>query len=83
MILYAMSDYLAKTQYNAQAAKQLTVSVNGGPAQVVKFADQLTRKLVIPGDRLKAGKNTLTVRLHNPHHFGGIFRRPFLYRPAG
>ncbi len=31
--------------------------------------------------KLKAGKNTLTLRLHNPHHFGGIFRRPFLYRP--
>ncbi len=33
--------------------------------------------------KVKAGKNTLTLRLHNPHHFGGIFRRPFLYRPAG
>ena len=30
--------------------------------------------------KLKPGKNTLTLRLHNPHHFGGIFRRPFLYR---
>jgi Domain of unknown function (DUF4838)/Glycosyl hydrolases family 2, sugar binding domain len=33
--------------------------------------------------KLKPGKNTLTLRLHNPHHFGGIFRRPFLYRPTG
>jgi hypothetical protein len=33
--------------------------------------------------KLKPGQNTLTLRLHNPHHFGGIFRRPFLYRPAG
>ncbi len=32
--------------------------------------------------KLKAGKNTLTLRLYNPHHFGGIFRRPFLYRPV-
>ncbi|MFM8471467.1 MAG: DUF4838 domain-containing protein [Limisphaerales bacterium] len=32
---------------------------------------------------LKPGKNSVTVRLHNPHHFGGIFRRPFLYRPVG
>jgi hypothetical protein len=31
---------------------------------------------------LKAGANTLAVRLHNPHHFGGMFRRPFLYRPV-
>jgi len=32
--------------------------------------------------KLKPGKNTITVRLHNPHHFGGIFRRPFLYKPV-
>lgn len=32
--------------------------------------------------RLKAGQNTLALRIHNPHHFGGIFRRPFLYRPT-
>jgi hypothetical protein len=32
--------------------------------------------------QVKAGTNTITLRLHNPHHFGGIFRRPFLYKPA-
>lgn len=31
--------------------------------------------------KLRAGPNTITLRVHNPHHFGGIFRRPFLYRP--
>lgn len=30
--------------------------------------------------KLTVGKNRLTVRLFNPHHFGGMFRRPFLYR---
>lgn len=30
--------------------------------------------------RLKPGKNLITVRGANPHHFGGMFRRPFLYR---
>jgi hypothetical protein len=30
---------------------------------------------------LKPGANTLTVRVLNPHHFGGMFRRPFLYQP--
>jgi hypothetical protein len=30
--------------------------------------------------KLKAGKNTIALRLDNPHHFGGMFRRPFLYR---
>jgi hypothetical protein len=29
--------------------------------------------------KVKPGANTVTLRLHNPHHFGGIFRRPFLY----
>lgn len=31
---------------------------------------------------LRAGDNTLTLRIHNPHHFGGIFRRPFVYAAA-
>ena len=31
--------------------------------------------------KLKAGPNDLTLRCRNPHHFGGMFRRPFLYRP--
>jgi len=30
--------------------------------------------------KLKAGDNDITLRLDNPHHFGGMFRRPFLYR---
>ncbi|MBA4187888.1 MAG: hypothetical protein C0467_07705 [Planctomycetaceae bacterium] len=30
---------------------------------------------------LKPGVNTIAVRINNPHHFGGMFRRPFLYRP--
>ena len=33
--------------------------------------------------KLQPGSNSITLRLHNPHHFAGIFRRPFLYRPAG
>lgn len=32
--------------------------------------------------KLKAGENTIALRLNNPHHFGGMFRRPFLYRPV-
>lgn len=30
--------------------------------------------------RLKPGVNKLVVRINNPHHMGGMFRRPFLYR---
>jgi hypothetical protein len=32
---------------------------------------------------IKPGENTIVLRTYNPHHFGGIFRRPFLYRPIG
>jgi hypothetical protein len=32
--------------------------------------------------KLKAGGNLISLRGNNPHHFGGIFRRPFIYRPA-
>ncbi len=30
--------------------------------------------------KLQSGRNTIVIRHHNPHHFGGLFRRPFLYR---
>ena len=33
--------------------------------------------------KLKAGKNRFVLRIDNPHHMGGMFRRPFLYRPIG
>ncbi len=33
--------------------------------------------------KLGSGKNLITLRIHNPHHFGGMFRRPFLYAPTG
>jgi hypothetical protein len=32
--------------------------------------------------KLKSGANEMTLRISNPHHFGGMFRRPFLYSPA-
>ncbi len=33
--------------------------------------------------KLKPGTNTLALRCNCEHHFGGMFRRPFLYRPTG
>ena len=33
--------------------------------------------------RLKPGKNSVVLRINNPHHMGGMFRRPFLYRATG
>ena len=38
---------------------------------------------VATGGKLKAGKNIITVQCINPHHFGGMFRRPFLYKKVG
>jgi len=32
--------------------------------------------------KLKAGRNAISIRGYNPHHFGGMFRRPFVYRAA-
>ncbi len=31
---------------------------------------------------LHSGANDITLRIHNTHHNGGLFRRPFLYRPV-
>ena len=33
--------------------------------------------------KLKPGKNSISLRINNPHHMGGMFRRPFLYTPTG
>lgn len=30
--------------------------------------------------KLNQGRTRITLRMYNPHHFGGMFRRPFLYR---
>ena len=32
------------------------------------------------GGKLKPGKNKFVLRINNPHHLGGMFRRPFLYQ---
>lgn len=32
--------------------------------------------------KLKPGRNTLALRGFDPHHMGGIFRRPFFYQPT-
>jgi hypothetical protein len=80
MILFAMADYLARTEYSPQAKKTLSVSVNGGAAQEVRFDDQLAKKVVIPGERLKAGKNTLTF---DTAMTGVLYRAVFRYWKSG
>lgn len=34
-------------------------------------------------EQLHPGVNTIVLGGFNPHHFAGMFRRPFLYRPGG
>jgi uncharacterized protein YfaS (alpha-2-macroglobulin family) len=80
MILYALADYLAKTDYNPGATKSLAVSVNGGPEQTVAFADQLTKKVTVPGDKLRPGKNTLSFRTEMT---GVLYRAVFRYWKKG
>jgi len=31
--------------------------------------------------KVRVGENTIALRIFNPHHMGGMFRRPFLYAP--
>ena len=33
-------------------------------------------------DKLRPDKNTITLRIYNPFRLGGMYRRPFLYRPT-
>jgi hypothetical protein len=33
--------------------------------------------------KLRTGKNDIALRCHCEHHFGGMFRRPFLYQKVG
>lgn len=37
---------------------------------------------VAVGPLLRPGRNVIALRGFNPHHMGGMFRRPFLYRPS-
>ncbi len=37
----------------------------------------------LPVDEVvRVGENALALRCHNPHHMGGMFRRPLLYAPS-
>ncbi|MFO0844191.1 MAG: alpha-2-macroglobulin family protein [Gemmataceae bacterium] len=80
MILNAMCDYLAKAEYNPGAKKSLTLSVNGGEAREVRFDDQLTKKVVVAGDKLRAGQNTLTFKTSMA---GVLYRAVFRYWKSG
>jgi Alpha-2-macroglobulin family/Bacterial Alpha-2-macroglobulin MG10 domain/A-macroglobulin TED domain len=62
MILFAMCDYLAKMEYDPSAKAELTFQVNDQKEQQLRFDDQLTKKVVLPGSVLKHGDNALSFR---------------------
>jgi uncharacterized protein YfaS (alpha-2-macroglobulin family) len=60
LIVQAVCDYLVQQDVKLTDRARVVVRCNGGPAEEVVFAGQaLTRSVVIPGDRLKKGANTV------------------------
>ncbi len=54
-----------------------------GGAHRWKYLYKLNRDVIKDPNKLKPGKNSVVLRINNPHHFGGMFRRPFLYQAMG
>ena len=62
--------------YARELAKRKTAQ-GGSPAWLYRFDWDID-----VSEHLKSGNNDITLRIHNTHHNGGLFRRPFLYKPA-
>src|SRR5262249_22052884 len=62
MILFAMCDYLAKASFDPSVRTEVAFRINAQREQEVRFDDQLTKKIVLPGTVLKPGDNTLSFR---------------------
>jgi uncharacterized protein YfaS (alpha-2-macroglobulin family) len=80
MILFAMCDYLARVEYDPSGKAELAYRINGGEERVVRFNDQLTRKVALPGSVLKPGDNTLSF---NTKRSGIMYRLVLRYWKAG
>jgi hypothetical protein len=59
MILFAMCDYLARMEYDPSTKATLGYRINDRQEEEVRFDDQLTKKVVLPGSALKHGDNKL------------------------
>lgn len=80
MILFAMCDYLAKVQYDPSARSELGFRINGQQETEIRFDDQLTKKVVLPGSSLKHGDNTLSFRTNRT---GVMYRLVLRYWKSG
>lgn len=64
---------------SAQAAEKDFVIASGGKSSAAIVVSPAAGECEKLAGRLRPGANTLALRIHCPHHFGGMFRRPFLY----
>ncbi len=79
MIVYALCDYLARQGPAAKGRPGASFRCNGGPPTEVAFDGALSRKVVVPADRLKAGVNRVTFT-EAP---GVMYRLALRYRRPG
>ncbi|MFH2007536.1 MAG: alpha-2-macroglobulin family protein [bacterium] len=79
MVLFAMSDYLAR-QTRLAADREVVFRVNGGPSRRVTFSGGLTQKVTLPGTSVRGGRNTLTFLKGSR---STLFRAVFRYRQTG
>jgi len=80
MVLYAMTEYLAKRGVKAGARDaSVAYAVNGGSSAQLGFSDGLVRKVVLDGSRV-ARKNVITFGKASP---GMMVRVVLRYRKSG
>jgi uncharacterized protein YfaS (alpha-2-macroglobulin family) len=81
LILQALCEYLTREGRQVGAAARVTFRCNDGPETAVAF-DSLTetRKVTVPGDQLRGGKNILTFTKGAP---GVMYRLALRYRQTG
>ena len=60
---------------NGRAQRLGATTVNRGGETTIKLEWDVDLT-----SRLKPGRNEIVIRGFNPHHYAGMFRRPFLYR---
>jgi hypothetical protein len=80
MILFAMCDYLARVEHDPSAKTELAFRVNDQQEQELRFDDQLTKKVVLPGTVLRHGENTLAFRTNRT---GVMYRLVLRYWKTG